>query len=130
MMSEKAEAELEHGIPRVVEDILAGGIVFPEQKSSVGNWSPEKELAAAVLTDALVEIRDYCGHPRHKKQVAEDLQWVFGDDPRWPFSFLGVCAVFDLDPGYVRGVVWHWLQDALKAADPNAKTDFYPTLLQ
>ncbi len=45
MMSEKAEAELEHGIPRVVEDILAGGIVLSEQKSSVGNWSSEKELA-------------------------------------------------------------------------------------
>ena len=57
MMSEKPEGEPEYAIPRVVEDLMAGGIVLPEQKSSAVNWSPEKELAAAVLTDALVEIR-------------------------------------------------------------------------
>jgi len=130
MVSEKAEGAQEHGIPRVVEDLLAGGIVLPEEKSSVGVWTPEKELAAAVLTDALVEIRDYCGDPRHKKQVAEDLQWVFSDDACWLFSFLGVCAIFDFDPQYVRGVVWRWLKDALRAEDPNAKIDLYKTPLQ
>ena len=130
MMSEKPEGELEHAVPRVVEDLMAGGIVLPEQKSSAMNWSPEKELAAAVLTDALVEIRDYCGDPHHKNQVAEDLQWVFSDDSRWLFSFLGICAIFDFDPEYVRGVVWRWLKDALREADPNAKIDFYETPLQ
>lgn len=130
MMTEKPEGELEYAIPRVVEDLMAQGIVLPEQKSSAANWSPEKELAAAVLTDALVEIRDYCGDPRHKKQVTEDLQWVFSDDARWPFSFVGICAIFDFDPEYVRGAVWHWLKDALRATDPNAKIDFDPALLQ
>jgi hypothetical protein len=122
--------ELERKVPAIVEDLLTAGAVIPEQHPRSLPWTPEKELAAAVLTDALVEIRDHCGNPSHKNQVAEDLQWVYSNDGDWAFSFVELCLMLDLDPAYVRGTVWHWLQDALGVADPNPKSGSFPVLPQ
>ncbi|HWP60043.1 MAG TPA: hypothetical protein VNL14_19275 [Candidatus Acidoferrales bacterium] len=94
---------------------VVGGFVSPEEPARRIVWTPEKHLAAAVLTDALIEVRDLAQHPGHRKQVAEDLEWIFSDATESPFSFLELCGIFDLDPSYVRGVVVHWLRDALRA---------------
>ena len=55
------------------EQLFEGGFATPEEPTAAIRWSPEKHLAAAVLTDALIEVRDFAEHPGHKKQVAEDL---------------------------------------------------------
>ncbi|MGH7846264.1 MAG: hypothetical protein ACREQW_13990 [Candidatus Binatia bacterium] len=92
---------------------LVGGFGGAEQEIPAIRWSPEKYLAAAALTDALVEVRDFAEHPGHKKQVAEDLEWIFSNASDSPFSFLELCTIFDLEPSYVRGIVLHWLRDNL-----------------
>ena len=93
------------------EQLFEGGFATPEEPTAAIRWSPEKHLAAAVLTDALIEVRDFAEHPGHKKQVAEDLEWIFSNASDSPFSFLELCTIFDLEPSYVRGIVLHWLRD-------------------
>ena len=94
----------------VIDDLMAGGEMMPAQLPSATHWTPEKKLAAAVLASALVEIRDHHGNPSHRRRVAEALEWVALDDTEWPYSFLRLCGLFDLDPQWVRDVVARWVQ--------------------
>jgi len=97
----------------IIERLLLGGELLPEQQPRPSHWLPEKELAAAVLTDALIEVRDFLNHPLHKRKVAEDLEWIFSDDVERPFSFVRLCEVFGLEPGFVRKIVLTWLMESL-----------------
>ena len=92
----------------VIQNMMAGGIITSTQHGSPTNWSPEKKLAGAVLASALVEIRDHAGDPSYKRKLAEDLEWIHSDETEWPFSFERLCGLFDLDPGWVRGIVETW----------------------
>ena len=93
----------------IIERLLSGGEMLPEQLPSASHWCPEKELAATVLVDALGGVRDFHGHPLHKRKVSEDLQWIFSDDVEWPFSFVQLCAHFELDPARIRKIVLGWV---------------------
>ena len=90
-----------------VAHLLAGGEVLRSQMPMARSWSPEKRLAAAVLTAALMTIRNHYGDPSHAEAVAEDLAWVASDEQR-AFGFLFLCGVFDLDPAWVRETVDRW----------------------
>lgn len=109
MEKETRKAGSETDAIAIVEHLLAGGEVLPEQSVVQSRWSQEKELAAAVLLDALTEVRDYHRDPSYKRKVSEDLQWIFSDDAEWPFSFVNLCALFGLEPACVRRIVWGWL---------------------
>lgn len=93
----------------VIDDLMAGGEMLPAQLPSATNWSPEKKLTAAVLASALVEIRDHYGSRAHRHRVAEALEWVQADDSAWPFSFLRLCALFELEVDWVRAAVQRWM---------------------
>jgi hypothetical protein len=93
----------------VLGHLMAGGQLLAAQQASRSDWSPEKKLAGAVLASALVEIRDHHGSPAYRRRIAEDLEWILSDDDEWPFSFRRLCAVFDLDPVWVREVVQRWI---------------------
>lgn len=90
-----------------VAHLLAGGEMLRSQMPTARFWSPEKRLAAAVLTAALMTIRNHYGDPGHAEAVAEDLAWVASGDQH-PFSFLFLCGLFDLDPAWVRETVERW----------------------
>ncbi len=92
----------------VIGHLLAGGEMMPAQMPSASNWTPEKKLAAAVLAQALVEVRDRHDERTYRQRVAEDLAWIFSDDAEWPYSFIPLCHLFGLEPDYVRGVVRAW----------------------
>ena len=93
----------------IIDRLLSGGVILPEQQPKPSHWSPEKELAAEVLIGALTEVRDFEGDPSHNRKVAEDLKWIFSDDTAWPYSFARLCAVFGLEPTWVRKVVLGWV---------------------
>jgi hypothetical protein len=97
----------EHDVA-LLEQLMAGEILLPTQAASPSAWSPEKRLAGAVLRDALLEVRDTDDDPRSRVRVAEDLAWIQDDHSDWPFSFLRLCAVFGLDPAWVRQTVEAW----------------------
>ena len=97
-----------HGLT-VIDDLMAGGEMMPAQLPSASHWTPEKKLAAAVLASALVEIRDHHGNPAHRRRVAEALEWVQSDEATWPYSFVRLCELFELETQWVRGVVARWV---------------------
>jgi len=102
----------EHHELRFLEHWLASGEILPSQMPTSAFWSPEKKLAAAVFASGLVTIRNHAHDPARRKEVAEDIAWVFSDDTSWPYSFLRLCELFRLDPGYVRRIVRTWIQEA------------------
>lgn len=95
----------------VIEHMLAGGEIVAAQVPSSGSWSREKKLAAAAFTSALINIRDQAAsaHPRRLREVTEDVDWVMADDFDWPYSFVRLCELFDLETSWVRGVVVGWV---------------------
>ena len=94
----------------LLDRLLVPDSLTPAQLSSPSNWSPEKRLAGAVLAAALVGIRDHHRDPAYRAQVVEDLEWLAGTDNTWPFSFVGICQIFDLDPTWVHAQVRHWME--------------------
>lgn len=102
----------------VIDHLMAGGELLPTQLPVATSWSPEKKLAAAVLASALLEIRDHHGRAAHRRRVAEALEWVQSEDAEWPYSFLRLCALFDLEADWVRGAVRHWTGTPREARKP------------
>jgi hypothetical protein len=94
----------------VLDHLLACGGMLSTQLPSASDWSAEKRLAGAVLMAALVEVRDRHAHPAYRRRVAQDMEWIQSDDVDWPFSFVRLCQLFELDPAWVRGVVARWRQ--------------------
>jgi hypothetical protein len=92
----------------VLDHLLASGEILPSQLPSLSQWSPEKKLAAAVLGAALLEVRDHHDDVAYRRKVAEDIDWIFADDAHWPFSFVRLCDLFELEPEYVRTIVRRW----------------------
>lgn len=92
-----------------VENLMASGEMLPAQLPVQADWSPCKKLAAAVLASALVEIRDHSHDPAYRRRIEEDLEWIECGDVEWPFSFLRICDLINLDPEWVRANVHTWL---------------------
>jgi hypothetical protein len=92
----------------VIENMMAGGIVTSAQRGSPSTWSPEKKLAGAVLASALVEIRDHAGDASYRRKLEQDLEWIRSGESEWPFSFVRLCGLFDLDADWVRGIAEAW----------------------
>jgi hypothetical protein len=101
----------------IIEHLLAGGEMVASQLPAASGWSAERKLAAAVLSGALIEIRDHSRDRSFRRQIAEDAEWVFSDERDWPFSFLSLCEFFDLDPAWVRSIVNTWLQEESRPVD-------------
>jgi hypothetical protein len=92
----------------VIEHWLAGGEILPGQMALPSVWTPEKRLAAAVLRDALLSVRNAgTGKGRHHT-VSEDVRWIFSDDTAWPYAFVPLCHLFGIEVAWVRRVVRGW----------------------
>lgn len=102
----------------VIEHLLASGEMLPSQLASASSWSPEKRLAAAVLTQALITIRDYAGDPSKRELVQEDLAWLRSDDAEEPYAFRRLCDVFGLEVDWVRENVERWQRATRTARTP------------
>jgi hypothetical protein len=64
----------------------------------------EATLMCAVLEDAVdcFQKQFSCATRRDKHLGQEAEQWLFSDDPNWPFSFLSICNMLELCPQYIR----------------------------
>jgi hypothetical protein len=91
----------------VIDHLLASGEMLPSQLPIASSWSPEKRLAAAVLSSALITIRDHCADPAYRELVDDELAWLHSDVSH-AFGFRHLCDLFDLDPAWVRQVVARW----------------------
>lgn len=100
---------IEGDLPRVIDGLMSAEVLLPAQLPLPSRWSAEKRLAAAVLASALNELQLYRGRAAHRRQLEDTMQWVHSEEVEWPFSFLRLCALFDLDPQWVRAVVDGWM---------------------
>lgn len=91
-----------------IEHWLAGGEILPAQLATPSLWTPEKRLAAAVLRDALLHVRNASCEREQRHAVNEDLRWIFSEDTAWPYAFVPLCHLFAIDVAWVRGVVRGW----------------------
>jgi hypothetical protein len=96
----------------VLRELLSGGEILPEQLATTSHWSPGLSLAAAVLAQAMADIRLRRRDGRDHIQLASALRWVRATDVDWPLSFLRVCELLQLDAGWVRQTVNRWLSRA------------------
>lgn len=102
----------------VIDHLMAGGELMPAQLPVATQWTPERKLAAAVLASALIEVRDHHGSRAHQREVTRALEWIALDDAEWPFSFVRLCELFNLEVEWVRGVVAYWARVPLADRKP------------
>lgn len=102
---DEAEEQIE-----VLRNMLNGGEILPTQLPEASHWTPEVRLAAAVLGQAIADIRWRRADGRDHIQVNAALRWVRADDSKWPFSFVRVCELLRLEPAWVRGRVNRWMR--------------------
>jgi len=87
---------------------LPPAAVLPEQfysrPAATDKVHGEVALMRAVLEDAIncFQKQTLKSGRRAQRLVREAEEWLFTDDPRWPFSFVNICAVLGLDPEYLR----------------------------
>jgi hypothetical protein len=79
----------------------------------------EKRLMFAVLLDAVECFQKYAGHEVNR--LFKDTEnWIFQDDPDWPFSFINICEAVEMDPQWLRKGLSQWKQKTIPR--PNART--------
>jgi hypothetical protein len=87
---------------------LPPAAVLPEQfhgsPASAHALRGEVALMRAVLEDAIecFQKQSRKSGRRAQRLAREAEEWLFKDDQQWPFSFLNICNVLDIDPGYIR----------------------------
>ena len=87
---------------------LPPAAILPEQfytpPTGADTARGEVALMRAVLEDAVgcFQNQSRKSGRRAQRLAKEAEEWLFADDYHWPFSFVNICAVLGLDPGYVR----------------------------
>lgn len=94
----------------VLRELLNGGEILPAQLPSPSYWTPALRLAAAVMAQAMADLRLRRRDGRDHIQVSSALRWVRSNESAWPMSFLRVCELLQLDPSWVRHTVNRWLR--------------------
>lgn len=74
----------------------------------------ERALMRAVLEDAVYCFQKYFAETRrsHPRLARETERWFWANDDHWPFSFVNICAVLDLDPEAIRDALQRWRRTA------------------
>ena len=95
----------------VLRDLIEGGEILPTQLPSASHWTPEVRLAAAVLAQAIADVRWRRPDGRDRIRANAALRWLRSDDGIWPYAFLRICEVLQLEPAWVRDRVNGWLRE-------------------
>jgi hypothetical protein len=97
-----------------VSTCLGAAAVLPEQFTSPAA-SPQKmrgevALMVAVLEDAIACFQKgaRATGKRARRLAREAEEWLWSNDPRWPFSCVNICAVLGIEPGYMRLGLKRW----------------------
>jgi hypothetical protein len=97
-----------------MERIDVGGISFlsapPPQVAERLRRQPECRLLWAVLEDGMETYMKYAAATgrRGKRLFAEAERWIMEDDPTWLCSFVSICHILAVEPGYLRMGLKRW----------------------
>jgi hypothetical protein len=94
-----------------------------EAESTPKIAEPERRLFFAVLTDAIVRVRQLAtGRRKHARyELLEAVRWFRSNDVTWPCSFINVCLALDIAHEPLRRTVLMWLHGT-SAADERRVT--------
>jgi len=70
--------------------------------------SPERILALAVITQALLDLQKFPPRVRYGYKASlydQARAWFESNDRRWPLGFVPICELFDWSPEAVRARV-------------------------
>ncbi len=95
-----------------------------EAESAPRIAEPERRLFFAVLTDAIVRVRQLAtGRRKHARyELLEAVRWFRSNDVTWPCSFINVCLALDIAHEPLRRTVLMWLHGTSAAADERRVT--------
>lgn len=80
-------------------------VVLPSQHfAAPKKVAPEYRLMIAVLENAITCVTKYrsATDTRGRRLFDEEQQWLFSEDTHWPYAFVCICDVLDLDVDTVR----------------------------
>jgi hypothetical protein len=118
MQAQQSRGDLDAMAHGVIAHLSAGGEIVPAQMDEGITWSPERMLAAAVLVDALLYVREHHYKVGYQSEVTRDLAWIQSDDTTWPYSFVPLCHQLGLEPDFVRMVVRGWIAGSMRRDHP------------
>ena len=74
----------------------------------------EYRLILAVLEDAIECYQKHVFADDSKaRQLFEETEgWLSSDDRVWPYSFVNICEILNLNPGYLRNGLQQWQNTA------------------
>jgi len=89
---------------------VAGVFVPPPHVVEQIRKQPECRLLWAVLQDGMETYMKYAGATSHRGQrlFADAEQWIGEEDPTRLCSFVSICHVLELKPGYFRAGLQRW----------------------
>ena len=95
-------------------DVLLPSQFFAAMRKKVPQ-EPEYRLIVAVLQDAIDCFQKHLFAREHKARLLfEDaVEWIASDDREWPYSFISICEVLNLNPDYLRGGLQMWQESQL-----------------
>src|SRR5262249_41925579 len=101
---------MEHGTPRTIWSETGSTLVPPPHVVEQIRKQPECHLLWAVLQDGMETYMKYAGATTRRGQrlFAEVERWIGEDDPTRLCSFVSICHVLELDPGYLRAGLQRW----------------------
>ena len=88
---------------------------------------PEKALMFAVLAEAVDTYQRFafCKSSRGQAIFREGEDWFWDDEPDSLFSFLSICEVFGLDPGFLRRGLAQWTASQKRNRSPRKKIQLH-----
>jgi hypothetical protein len=114
-------------------DVLLPTQFFAAMKKRVPR-EPEYRLIVAVLEDAIdcYQKHLFARDPKARQLFDDAAEWIDSDDRAWPYSFVSICEILNLNPEYVRRGLHTWKEDqtaghrrgvVLTLKRPNAPND-------
>ncbi len=83
---------------------------------------PECHLLWAVMQRGIEECMKYATATdrRGRRLHREATDWLMRDDYTWLYSFINICHILGLDPGYVREGLERWCTERQASDVPQA----------
>lgn len=91
------------------------------QKRSLVFESPDHRMRFRILEEAFDDYTKNIAQEKNaqKRLFAEVFDWFFNEhNSSWPCSFVTICQLFDLDPGYIRKGIILWTKNYFAKPPP------------
>jgi hypothetical protein len=90
-------------------DVLLPSQFFAAMRKRVPKEA-EYRLVLAVLQDAIECFQKHLGarEPKARELFDDAEAWIASDDRSWPYSFVNICELLNINPDYVREGLKAW----------------------